>query len=195
MSSEIYTSRFKPDNSFSTITGLIGRDSIGMVYRIDSSSPDEIMSRGFLASSDFTAVNNMLRGEVHVSDDIDDYDQEKERLRKEQDTLIASTDITGADYYHRIANARGYLYENDATGVSGVSLIDNLINNQSGISAFFDISLDENAEAKGFSREMLYESDDIQSIDVEQSEAHLDLAQLNIAIRENSERVKFIHRY
>jgi hypothetical protein len=164
-----------------------------MVYRIDSSSPDEIMSRGFLASSDFTAVNNMLRGEVHVSDDIDD--QEKERLRKGQDTLIVSTDIAGADYYHRIANARGYLYEIDATGVSGVSLIDNLINNQSGISAFFDISLDENAEAKGFSREMLYESDDIQSIDIEQSEAHLDLTQLNIAIRENSERVKFIHRY
>ncbi|WP_175650667.1 RHS repeat domain-containing protein [Pseudomonas sp. Marseille-P9899] len=197
--SEHYNARFQPGTHYINEQSLIERASIGRIYRLDWSSPSELLSSGFRASSDFTAVENMLHGGIvdqyeNGSEDSNHSDDSLARsdaeIRRQQETLIASTEITGVDYYVRVGQAKGNLYEIDATGISGVSVTDNVINNPGGVIKFFDDSQDHPV-----TRESAYGILSNFGIDIELEEVHVDVSQLNDAIRRTPDRVRFIHRY
>lgn len=196
---ERYNARFRPATQHRNEQSLIERESIGRIYRLDWNAPGEMLNSGFRASSDFSAVENMLHGELPHDDDSDSdnssgssagHGMSDDERRREQQTLIVSTEITGVDHYTRVTQARGYLYEIDATGITGVSLTDNLINNSQGLVRFFDGDHPELV-----TRESAYRFLSNFGVDIELEEAHVDVAQLNEAIRRNPDRVNFVHRY
>ena len=97
---------------------LVRDDFGGKVYRVSRRPPNEIELNGFNPSHDFTAIPNML---------------EKLSREHDQEALIVSEALEGVMFYAIQGGGDYYFYELDATGVSGVSLLENLVLNNQGM--------------------------------------------------------------
>jgi insecticidal toxin complex protein TccC len=98
---------------------LLMRGNFGTnVYRADRREPQEIAQRGFNPSDEFTAVKKMIHG----------------------DALIVSASLEGVLHYATQSKRKYYIYEIDASEISGVSLIENLVSNSQKMYKHLDIS-------------------------------------------------------
>ncbi|WP_236708462.1 RHS repeat-associated core domain-containing protein, partial [Pseudomonas sp. Root562] len=96
---------------------LLLRDNFGAkVYRADRRNPEDVLRDGFNPSDEFTAVKKMIGGSA----------------------LIVAEALEGALFYAAQSGHRYYFYEIDAKDVSGVSLLENLVFNNSNMVAHLD---------------------------------------------------------
>ncbi|WP_339548477.1 RHS repeat-associated core domain-containing protein, partial [Pseudomonas sp. RA_35y_Pfl2_P32] len=100
---------YQPAHYWNSANLLERTDFGGKVYRADRRSPDEVLRNGFKVSEEFTAVGKMISG----------------------DALIVAETLEGAIFYAAQGRHPYYFYEIDATNVSGVSLLENMVLNNS----------------------------------------------------------------
>lgn len=100
---------YRPAHYWNSRNLLERTDFGGKVYRADRRTPEEVLRDGFKASDEFTAVNKMISGEA----------------------LIVAETLDGAIFYAAQGGHPYYFYEIDATNVSGVSLVENMVLNNS----------------------------------------------------------------
>ncbi len=100
---------YQPAHYWNSANLLERTDFGGKVYRADRRSPEEVLRNGFNASEEFTAVSKMISG----------------------DALIVAEALDGALFYAAQAGRPYYFYEIDATDVGGVSLLENIVLNNS----------------------------------------------------------------
>jgi insecticidal toxin complex protein TccC len=100
---------YQPAHYWNSANLLERTDFGGKVYRADRRGPEEVLRHGFKASEEFTAVGKMISG----------------------DALIVAETIKGAIFYAAQGGDTYNFYEIDATNVSGVSLLENMVLNNS----------------------------------------------------------------
>lgn len=100
---------YRPAHYWNSRNLLERTDFGGKVYRADRRGPEEVLRDGFKASDEFTAVSKMISGEA----------------------LIVAETLEGAIFYAAQEGRPYYFYEIDATNVSGVSLLENMVLNNS----------------------------------------------------------------